>query len=355
MLRSVTTSPRAADRRPTMRDVAREAGVALRTVSRVVNAEPNVNPELVARVTAVIARLGYRPDERARQLRLGSSRTFGAAMRYTGGIWEHTAEHTARTAGFMTLAASTEDDPTLYAQVIESLCQRRVDGLMVEPIGAATPYLVAEVEAGLPVVAVDRPLEDVEADSVVSDNAGGIEMAVRHLLDRGHRRIAYLGDSERIYTGRLRAEAFRTTVSAAGIPEAELMVITGEAGPGLVADALERMARHPGGVTALVTGNNLISWQVLRQMGPALGDLAVIGFDELENAELLAHPVTTIDQDLEGIGATAVKLLLERLAEPERPRQHIVLPVRMTVRSSSEVPPPPARRQARKDSVSPSG
>ncbi|RKS80464.1 LacI family transcriptional regulator [Motilibacter peucedani] len=330
-----------------MRDVAREAGVALRTVSRVVNGESNVNAEMAGRVHSTIARLGYRPDERARQLRRGSSQTIGAALRGTGGMWEHTAEHTARAAGFMTLAASTEDDPALYAQVIESLCQRRVDGLMVEPIGAATPYLVAEVEAGLPVVAVDRPLEDVPADSVVSDNAGGIRAAVEHLLARGHREIAYIGDSERIYTGRLRAEAFRSCLQEAGLAVEDASVTTGEAGPEMVADALDRMRRCSAPPTALVTGNNVISWQVLRQLGPAIGELAVFCFDSLENAELLAHPVSTVNQDLEGLGRTAVDLLLARLAEPERERQHIILPVSLSIRASSEVPPPPRARRRR--------
>lgn len=320
-----------------MRDVAAEAGVALRTVSRVVNGEQSVNADLAERVRVAVARLGYRPDERARQLRQGSSRTLGAAVRGTGGVWAWSAEQAARDQGFMTLAASTEDDPGIYGQVIESLCQRRVDGLLVEPIGASTPYLVAEVAAGLPVVAVDRPLEDVEADSVLSDNEGGVEQAVAHLISRGHRRIAYIGDSERIFTGRLRAQAFRGALAASG--RATDLVTTGDVGPELVAAGLERMRRGPSPATALVTGNIEITWEMLGQLGSSIREIAVFCFDSIAHADLLAHPVSTVNQDLHGLGRTAIELLIARIADPDRPPQHVVLPVTVSVRASSEVAP----------------
>ena len=320
--------------RPTMRDVAREAGVALRTVSRVVNGEQNVNAVLAARVHAVIEELGYRPDERARMLRKGSSGTLGVAVRGAGD-WLRSAEEAALGRGLLLLSCSTFDDERVYARVIESLCDRRFDGLLVEPIGESTPYLVAEVAAGLPVVAVDRPLNDVDADSVVSDSVGGIRALVAHLASLGHRRIAYVGDSERIVTGRDRAAAFRAALADLGASGVEDLVRTGEVGPELVRRALASFADLPDPPTALVAGNNITTNELLHQLGNGLGGYAFAGFDDVDGAEHFALPVTVAAQDLAGIGRTAIDLLLARLATPERARRHVVLPTELRVRASS--------------------
>ncbi|MEP7053698.1 MAG: LacI family DNA-binding transcriptional regulator [Actinomycetota bacterium] len=321
-----------------MRDVARDAGVALRTVSRVVNGESNVNPELARRVHAVIETLGYRPDERARQLRSGSSGTIGAAVRGLGGTWLRAAERAAREASLMLLSASTEDDETLYASVIELLCRRRVDGLIVEPIGADTPYLIAEVEAGLPVVAVDRQLRGIDTDSVISDSESGIRTAFAYLSERGHRRIGYVGDSERISTGRVRAETVRECLRQAGEHGVGDLVWSGEVDLEFVGSSLDALLSNPEPPSALITGNFHATRHALRHLGPAIENIALIGFDDLLNADLMATPVTVVAQDWEGIGRTAMELLRARMADGDAPRVHRVLPVSLIVRQSSEIP-----------------
>ncbi|MEO6713919.1 MAG: LacI family DNA-binding transcriptional regulator [Mycobacteriales bacterium] len=328
------------DRRPTMVDVAREAGVALRTVSRVVNGESNVNPELAQRVRAVIETLGYRPDERARQLRSGSSGTIGAAVRGVGGVWQRAAERAAREASLMLLSASTEDDEELYGRVIELLCRRRVDGLIVEAIGAPTPYLKAEVAAGLPVVAVDRRMSDIDTDSVLSDSESGIQSAFAYLADRGHRRIAYVGDSERISTGRARAEAMRACIRSAGRHSPADLVRTGDIDQSFVGSALDALLSAAQPPTALITGNFMATRHVLRHLGSGIEQIALIGFDDIDNVDLMQTPVTVVAQDWDAIGRTAMELLTTRIANPDAPRVHRVLPVELIVRHSSEVPAP---------------
>ena len=191
-------------RRPTMVDVAREAGVALRTVSRVANGDPTVGEPLAERVRQAIADLNFQPDERARQLRSGVSATVGAAVRniFDAHPVLRTIEEAARELGLTVIAMSTEEDEVLERDAIMSMCRRRMDGIIVEPTAESHDYLQPEIDAGLAVVAFDRPAVGVAVDTVLSHNRGGIEAAYEHLVRHGHKRIAYIGDDERIYTGR---------------------------------------------------------------------------------------------------------------------------------------------------------
>src|ERR1700754_3766748 len=152
-------------KRPTMRDVAREAGVALRTVSRVVNDDPTVGAHLVSRVRAAISALDYAPDERAQQLRRGTSGSIGAAVRNLADAHPvlSSVDQAARAAGLAVLAMSTEDDESRERDAVLSMCRRRVDGIVIEPIGMTHDYLSAEVAGGMPLVAVDRPCGGLEA------------------------------------------------------------------------------------------------------------------------------------------------------------------------------------------------
>ncbi|MBV1852829.1 LacI family DNA-binding transcriptional regulator [Catellatospora tritici] len=322
-----------------MRDVAREAGVALRTVSRVVNDDPTVGGELAARVRTAIAALEYEPDEHARQLRRGTSGLIGAAMRNF--VDAHpvlsAVDATARDNRMTVLAMSTEDEEEREREAVMSMCRRRVDGIIIEPIGTNHQYLAAEMASGLPVVAVDRPCGGIAADTVISDNAAGIGMAFRHLVLHGHRRIAYLGDAERIFTGRERAAAFRACMAANGEP-IEGLVHPGQIDTARVAASLAavRAAR----ATALITGNAQATVEVLRQLGPDAGSLALIGFDDFPLADLLRPGLTVIAQDSATIGRTAIGMLLARMADPDRPVQTVTVPVELIVRGSGELPPP---------------
>src|SRR5438128_599930 len=163
-------------KRPTMVDVARQAGVALRTVSRVVNDDPTVGPENVAKVKAAIAALNYRPDERARQFRTGVTGTIGAAVRRIAEANPELAaiERTARDSGLTLLAASTDFDEARERDILVSMCRQRLDGIIVEPFGENHGYLQPELEAGMPLVAMDRPMSGISVDCVMSDNASGI-------------------------------------------------------------------------------------------------------------------------------------------------------------------------------------
>ncbi|MFK3979293.1 LacI family DNA-binding transcriptional regulator [Micromonospora sp. NPDC050397] len=327
-------------KRPTMRDVAQEAGVALRTVSRVVNGDPTVGPHLVSRIRAAIAALDYEPDERARQLRRGVSGTIGAAVRNLADAHPvlSAVDQTARTAQLTVLAMSTEDEEEREREAVMSMCRRRVDGLILEPVGDNHQYLAAEVAAGLPVVAVDRPTGGLAADCVLSDNAGGIGLAFRQLVLHGHQRIAYIGDHERIFTGRERAAAFRACVTAHGGP-LDGMVHPGALEPARIAAALETALGGTSPATALITGNATATVEVLRRLGADAGRLAIVAFDDFLLADLLRPALTVVAQDSAAIGRTAIELLLARSADPTRPVQTVTVPVELVPRGSGELRP----------------
>ncbi|GAA2591086.1 LacI family DNA-binding transcriptional regulator [Dactylosporangium fulvum] len=327
-------------KRPTMVDVAREAGVALRTVSRVVNNDPTVGPEYVAKVQAAIRALHFRPDERARQLRTGIAGTIGAAVRRIAEVNPALAaiEQTARAAGLTLLAASTDFDESRERDTLVSMCRQRLDGIIVEPFGESHGYLEPELDAGMPVVAMDRPMSALSVDCVMSDNAAGIGMAFHHLHQHGHRRIAYIGDSERVFSGRERAAAFRAALIAHGQPVSGL-VHPGDIAAERVAAALDTALDAADPATALVTGNMDTTIAVLRQLGPqAASRLAIVAFDDVPLADLLQPALTVIAQDTTQIGHTAVELLRARIADPSRPVQTVIVPVSLTVRGSGEVP-----------------
>lgn len=327
-------------KRPTMVDVAREAGVALRTVSRVVNDDPTVGPEYAAKVQAAITALNFRPDERARQLRTGVAATIGAAVRRIAEVNPELAaiEQTARACGLTLLAASTDFDEAREHEILVSMCRQRLDGIIVEPIGESHSYLQPELEAGMPMVSMDRPMSGISVDCVLSDNASGIGMAFHHLHQYGHRRIAYIGDSERVYSGRERAAAFRASLRAYGQP-VEGLVHPGELTAERVAAALETALHGAEPATALVTGNMDTTIAVLRQLGrPAASRLAIVGFDEVPLADLLQPALTVVAQDTSTIGRTAVELLRKRIADPSRPVETVVVPLELEVRGSGELP-----------------
>ncbi|MEV7391622.1 LacI family DNA-binding transcriptional regulator [Streptomyces sp. NPDC091215] len=326
-------------KRPTMVDVAREAGVALRTVSRVVNNDPTVGQEYVVKVEAAIAALNYRPDERARQLRTGVTGTIGAAVRRIAEVNPELAaiERTARDSGLTLLAASTDFDETRERDILISMCRQRLDGIIVEPFGENHAYLQPELDAGMPLVAMDRPMSGISVDYVMSDNASGIGMAFHHLHQHGHRRIAYVGDSERVFSGRERAAAFRASLRAHGEP-VEGLVHPGEITAERVAAALDTALHGPDPATALVTGNMDTTLTVLRHLGPqAASRLAIVGFDEVPLADLLQPALTVIAQETSKIGQTAVELLRARIADPSRPVQTVIVPVSLKIRGSGEV------------------
>lgn len=330
-----TLSPRSV--RPTMVDVAREAEVSLKTVSRVVNAEPGVRADTARRVREVIDRLGFQRNDGASQLRRGRTASIGLIVEDLANPFYSqlaaSVEREARREECLLFSASAEDSPQREAGLLAALLARRVDGLIVVPAVEDEPVERPPRTWGTPLVYVDRLPSRPRADAVVSDNVGGIRSAVEHLVAHGHRRIGFLGDDPRIWTARQRQKAFRATSTELRLP-GEPLTAMGPHTPESIAPVLKRWCSGRSPVTAVVTGNNRITVSLLHAERRLGTHLSLVGYDDFELASLLEPAVTVVHQDPAALGRHAAQQLFRRLRGDDSPPQTETVPTRLIVRQS---------------------
>jgi LacI family transcriptional regulator len=342
------SSPSVRQRRPTMRDVARLAGVGIKTVSRVINGEPNVSPGTTERVRRAAADLLYEPDLHAGNLRRadGRSRTLGLLVSSVANPFAaqvHRAiERVAIEYGYAVLAASLEDDPAAELRAVTALARRRVDGFIVTPVRDDQSYLRVHVDRGTPLVCVDRAPHGIETDCVVTANVDGARDAVRHLVSFGHRRIAFLGDLDRIETARLRREGYVAELAAAGIHVDPALVVLGLHDDATATAVARRLLTLPDPPTAIFSSQNLITIGTIRAL-QQLGlehKVALVGFDDVETGDLMKPAITAVAQDPDRIGRLAAERLFAHLDGDTSPARQVVVPTRLIVRGSGEIPAP---------------
>jgi LacI family transcriptional regulator len=330
-----------------MVDVAALARVGLKTVSRVVNSEPGVSPELEARVRRAIEQLNYRRDANAATLRrLGrKTQTIGLVLEDVSNPFSselHRAvEDAARERGVLVFAGSCDEDPDRERELIGSFRERRVDGIIVVPASHDHGYLYDERRAGTALVFVDRPASHLDADSVVSDNFGGAIQAVAHLLERGHRRIGFLGDLLSISTATERCRGYAQALEAAGIPVDGKLVRTELRDPDAAARAIDAMLALSEPPTAFFTGQNLLTIgavHALREAGRER-EIALIGFDDIALADMLDPAISVAAQDPQALGRAAADQLFRRLDGDTLAAVHQVIPVTLIARGSGEIRP----------------
>lgn len=220
-----------------------------------------------------------------------------------------------------------------------AFCARRVDGLLIVPTGTDHRYLLPELAAGTAVVFVDRPAARIAADAVLTDNAGGARAGTAHLIRHGHRRIGFLGDLPQLYTGGERLRGYREALAGAGLPFDQRLVATGRTDPATVTAALDRLLGGPDPATALFTGNNRITLAVLRALPRLPRPPALVGFDDLELADLLSPGLTVVAQDPAGLGRIAAELAFRRMDGDRQPPRRIELPTVLLPRGSGEAGP----------------
>lgn len=327
-----------------MNDVARLAGVSIKTVSRVVNDEPGVHADTAHRVLSAIDQLGFRRNLGARNLRQGvSTATVGLLLEDVSNPFYSSltrgVEEIARQFGRRVLTASSDEDPVQARELALEFCARRVDGLLIVPAGREHGYLATEMRAGTPVVFIDRPAGDIAADTVLMDNIGGIARAVRHLAKHGHRRIGFLGDAPEIFTATERLRGFREGCAQAQVPFARELVAMGPHDEASIDLVLAAMLHRQNPATALIGGNNRITIELLRALARRPHRPALVGFDDFELADLLDPPVTVIAHDPKALGRAAAELLFARCNGDESPPRDIVLPATLVPRGSGEIQP----------------
>jgi len=328
-----------------MHDVARIAGVSLKTVSRVVNNEPGVGASTSMRVLAAIESLGFRPNDLARSLRKGgSSATIGLVIEDLGNPFyaavARAVERVAHHHRHLVMVTSSEEDPARERDSVAALVRRRVDGLVIVPSARDHRYLRTELKMGIPLVFVDRPPHGIEADVILLDNVGGAQLAVEHLLAQGHRRIAFVGDPPTVFTSEERLRGYRQALDRCGVQPDEDLVCLSARDVDQAEAAVYGLLALPDPPTAMFAQNNRSCIGALRAVHQSQAAVAVVGFDDFELADMLPVPATVVSHGPSQVGRLAAELLFARLAGDTRPPQRIVMPVRLIVRGSGEVPAP---------------
>lgn len=328
-----------------MSDVATEAHVSVKTVSRVVNDIPGVRQDTATRVRAAVERLGFRHGDTDGMVPKGRTRTIGFVVEDLANPFYSqigaAVEREARIRQHQLITASAEGSPTRERVVLQALVARRVDGIVIVPAGGSSPVDPLVRASGTPVVYVDRPVGGDACDTVLSDNRGGLRSAVEHLVAHGHRRIGFLGDDAGFWTARRRRESFLATHQSLGLPGAPLVAM-GPHTTETAHDMLARWVRGSEGVTAVIAGNNRVTLAVLlalKALGERGAHTAIVGYDDFEFAELLDPPVTVVHQDPAAMGHAAAQLLFSRLLGETSPPQTVVIPTVLIVRSSGPLRP----------------
>jgi LacI family transcriptional regulator len=329
----------------TLRDVARVAAVSPKTVSRVVNGDAHVTPGTRERVQQAIDELGFEPNLVARSLRVGRADAIGLVVesladpffaRLTSAV-----EQAALERGLAVMISSVGHEPGRESVIVQSLLVRQVAGLIVAPTADSHAYLAA-VQQRTPIVFVDRLPEDISgSDAVLVDDHAAAEAATGHLLDHGHRRVAFLGSELRNPTTRLRLAGYRRAITERGFTVDESLEALGSESAQEARGAAERLLAGPRPPTAIFSSNMRCSLGLVPLLH-AVGrtDVAVVSFDDFAMADSLVPAVTVIDHDPEVIGRAAAERLFRRLAEPDAPAETVVVPVRLLQRGSGELPPP---------------
>jgi LacI family transcriptional regulator len=333
-----------------MRNVAALAGVGIKTVSRVINGEPNVSQATIAKVTAAAQSLNYLPDLHAGNLRRSNRKTqtlgllVGSVANPFSGALHRAIEDAASTRNMAVFASSLDDDASRERGAVSAFLRRRVDGLILMTVTKSQSYLEPEQEHGTPFVFVDREPVGIEADAVVSDHAAGSARATRHLIEHGHRRIAYLGDRLEIQTARERKRGCLQELGAAGISTTGIPIVDGLSDEESARHTVAALLESDDPPTAIFSSQNLITIgaiHALREHG-LHRSIALIGFDDLPLADLLEPAVTVIAQDAHAIGMLAAQRLFARLDGDNTPERTYVVPTTLIVRGSGEIRPPAA-------------
>ncbi|GGM88952.1 LacI family DNA-binding transcriptional regulator [Streptomyces fuscichromogenes] len=336
---------------PTMADVARSAGVSVATVSHVLNDTRPVLPHTRQAVLDAIDELGYTPNTLARSLVTSRTRSIGLAVSAISnpyfteilqGVEAAVLEH-----GYSLLIADPHDDPEHERKVVQLLHERRVDGLIVAPSAAPRALLDYLGRHAVPTVLLDRVIDD-RADSappfdqVCAENTGPMARLVTHLAGLGHRRIGLVAGLPGLSTTGERISGYRQGLATAGLPLDDTLIAPGDSassGAEQATAALLSLAAPP---TALVTANNAMTigaLRTLRARGLSVpDDIALCCFDDFAWADLFSPRLTAIAQPSRELGAEAVRVLLERLASPDRPARTVRLPCTFAHRTSCGCP-----------------
>lgn len=329
----------------TLRDVARRAGVHPGTASRALNpaTQGQVSEATVRKVQQAAKALAYRPNPLARGLKTNLTMMVGIVIPdLTNALFPpivRGADSVLSQAGYITLIADTDNDPVRERESFAALRARQVDGLLVASAQRDDAVIRAAEEAGLPLVLINRRDDRTRLPVVMGDDAQGVEQAVRHLVELGHRRIAHLAGPSTLSTGIARTRAFRQWMFELGGELSDDLIV--EAATYSVEEGARagRVLLERAQPTAVLAGNDQLAVGLLdamRERGLRCPeDVSVVGFNDMPYMDKLSPPLTTVRVPHADIGAEAARILLRRLTQGAVDVSTVTMPVQLRVRGST--------------------
>lgn len=328
----------------TLSSVARQAGVSRQTVSNAINFPDRLHPETLGRVKRAIDQLGYRPHQAARSLRLRTSHLIGYCVESLGDAvgssvldtFLHAFSETASEAGYRILLFPASRDTELDAYE-NLLREQSVDAFVLSNVVRGDRRPAWLHRRGIPFVAFGRSWAAKQVgDWVDVDGSGGVRAAVDHLVERGHRRIGFLGWPKGSGVGDDRAAGWRDALRAHDLPAQGLRAASEDDVDAAEAAAGTLLDRQ---VTAIVAASDTLAigcYRALRARGRTPGtDVAIVGFDDSAVATLISPGLSSLAQPLEEVGRACVRSLIDRIARPDAPLRGVLLPPRLVTRESS--------------------
>lgn len=331
--------------RPTIREVAALSGTSIKTVSRVLNGVSTVDPALVKKVESAIKKLNYRRNATAGSLRRvdGRTNTIGILLKdianpFSSALYR-AFENLARIEGVDVLAGSMDERPEREAELISTFIARRVDGLIIVPTTIDHAYLETERKSGMPFVFIDRPANNFVADTVVASNRKSGRAATEHLIKQGHKKIAYLGDAQSIYTAAERFAGYKDALKAAGIPVEKRLIYHGVEDRASLEKFITDLVSNREHPTAIFSSQNFVTIEALRVLRRAGLEkrIALVGFDDLDFADLVTPGITLVTQDIPKMAQIASTLLFERLQGKKSAAEYHEIETIFTQRGSGEI------------------
>ncbi len=328
---------------PTIRDVAKRAGVAPITVSRVINHSGYVSDDTRVRVEQAIDELNYIPNKLGPSLRSKRTNTLALVLSdITNPFWttvSRGAEDAAHEAGYHLIFCNTDESPQKQSEYLHVLLSRQVDGFLLVPAESVAAPIELIQKQSVPVVVLDRRIPSFDVDIIRCDSEGGSHALTKHLLDLGHRNIAIVTGPKEVSTAHDRVAGYCRAMIEAGLAQDDQQVYWGQftqdAGYKLTKRALATEPRP----SALVAGNNFIAIGAMRALVDAglrvPDDISLVAFDDLPDAITIQPFFTAVSQPAYEMGLQAARILLKRLEQKEIDYGEIVLPYDLIIRHSS--------------------
>lgn len=328
--------------RVTIRDIASAAGLSVFTVSRALNDKSGVSDSTRRQVVEVAARMGYRPNRLAQGLRTRRTQTIGICVAdianpvYVQLIVGVEAE--ARNRGLSVIATNASRDADREYDSLHTLLEMQVDGVLLVPVGPTVPALSTLRKHHVPTVCLVRPTEDGGVSSVVHDDSRAARELVAHLLQRGRRRVLFVGGPPHLWNAQQRLLGYREAHAAADLPVDEALVLHTQAGVGGGYDAMQVAERNQLSFDSVFAFSDLLALEVMRfvqDAGRAVPvDISVVGCDDILFSRLSRPALTTARTDMLRMGQLGVEIL-SRMMQEHGFVQSVVLPTTMCVRESS--------------------